>query len=292
MFQVACGQRDVAACRVSHPVIIGPAPGSLKCRGFSSGSALTYLRKILLGFGVVLLAVAVMLWFFPARWAVALIAPQLHGMQLQHVTGSVWQGQAGQWRDRNGHDLGHVQWQLSRRALWGDVRLQLDIDGPQLDFNGSMRKVSSGAYDWRNVQARVVLGAPWQSWLATIGQPRGEILLAIDHALLQNGWPMDLQGTLHWRDGSIRRASADIALGDWQLQAQAHDGWIKAQFRNEAGGPLRGHGQLQGNLLGWRLQATLQPHDPDPALHQWLHRWGTVDADGTVHVDRRGGLAI
>ena len=65
---------------------------------------MTYLRKILLGFGVVLLAVAVLLWFFPARWAVALIAPQLHGMQLQQVTGSVWQGNAGQWRDREGHD--------------------------------------------------------------------------------------------------------------------------------------------------------------------------------------------
>jgi general secretion pathway protein N len=253
---------------------------------------LTYLRKILPGFGVVLLAVAVLLWFFPARWAVALIAPQLHGMQLRQVSGSVWQGQAGQWRDRNGHDLGHVQWQLSRRALWGDVRLQLDIEGPQLDFSGSMRRVSSDTYDWRNVQARVVLGAAWQGWLGTIGQPRGEIHLSVDRALLQSGWPMDLQGTARWRDASIQGAGGEMVLGSWQVQAQARDGWIKAQFHNEDDGPLRGNGQVQGNLLGWRLQATLQPHDPDRALRQWLHRWGTIDADGTVHVDRRGGLAL
>ena len=251
---------------------------------------MTYLRKILLGFGVVLLAVAVLLWFFPARWAVALIAPQLHGMQLQHVSGSVWQGHAGQWRDRNGHDLGHVQWQLSRRALWGDVRLQLDIEGPQLDFSGSMRRVSSDTYDWRNVQARVVLGAAWQGGLGTIGQPRGEIHLSVDRALLQSGWPMDLQGTARWRNASIQGAGGEMVLGSWQVQAQARDGWIKAQFHNEGDGPLRGHGQMQGNLLGWRLQATLQSHDPDAALRQSLHRWGTVDADGTVHVDRRGGL--
>jgi len=253
---------------------------------------LTYLRKILLGFGAVLLAVAILLWFFPARWAVTLIAPQLHGMQLQHVSGSVWQGRAEQWRDRNGHDLGRVQWQLSRRALWGDVRLQLDVEGPQLDFSGNVRRVSSETYDWRDVQARVVLGAPWQSWLATIGQPRGEIRLSVDRALLQNGWPMDLQGTAYWRDGSLRNANGEMALGDWQMQAQARNGWIKAQFRSEGDAPLRGHGQMQGNLLGWRLQATLQPHDPSAALRQSLRRWGTVDADGTVHVDRRGGLAI
>lgn len=253
---------------------------------------MTYLRKILLGFGVVLLAVAVLLWFFPARWAVALVATRLHGMQLRHVTGSVWQGQAGQWRDRQGHDLGRVQWQLSRRVLWGDIRLQLDIKGPQLDFSGGVRKVSSDTYDWRNVRARVVLGAPWQSWLASVGQPRGEIRLSVDHALLRNGWPMGLQGTAHWRDGSVRGADGELALGDWLVQAQAQDGWIKAQFRNEGDGPLRGHGQVQGNLLGWRLQATLQPRDPDRALRQSLHRWGTVDVDGTVHVDRRGGLVL
>lgn len=253
---------------------------------------MTYLRKILLGFGVVLLAVAVLLWFFPARWAVALIAPQLHGMQLQQVTGSVWQGNAGQWRDREGHDLGRVQWQLSRRALWGDVRLQIDIAGPQLDFSGNVRRISSDTYDWRNVRARVALGAPWQSWLTSIGPPRGEVQLSVDRALLQNGWPMDLQGTAHWRNATIQGANDEVALGDWQLQAQARDGWIKAQFRSYGDGPLRGHGHLQGNLLGWRLQATLQPHGPDRALRQLLHRWGTVGADGTVRVDRRGGLAI
>ncbi|GAA0256028.1 type II secretion system protein N [Rhodanobacter caeni] len=253
---------------------------------------MTYLRNILLGFGILLLAVAILLWFFPARWAVALLAPRLHGMQLQQVSGSVWQGHAAHWRDTGGHDLGRVQWQLSRRALWGDVRLQLDIDGPQLDFSGSMRRISSDTYDWRNVQARVTLGAPWQGWLAGIGQPRGEVRLSIDRARLRNGWPMDLQGTAHWRHGSLRGPNGEIALGDWQLQAQARDGWIKAQFHSEADAPLRGHGQLQGNLLGWRLQATLQPRDPGGALRQWLHRWGSVDADGTVHVDRRGGLAI
>src|SRR5690606_17836709 len=126
----------------------------------------------------------------------------------------------------------------------------------------------SDTYDWRNVQARVVLGAAWQGWLATIGQPRGEIHLSVDRALLQSGWPMDLQGTARWRNASIQGAGGEMVLGSWQVQAQARDGWIKAQFHNEDDGPLHGNGQMQGNLLGWRLQATLQPHDPDRALRQ------------------------
>ena len=36
-----------------------------------------YLRKCLIGLGVLLLVAALLLWFLPARWAMAWIEPQL-----------------------------------------------------------------------------------------------------------------------------------------------------------------------------------------------------------------------
>lgn len=241
---------------------------------------------------MLLLAAAVLLWFFPARWAVPLIAPRLRGLQLQQVHGLLWHGYAEQVRDGAGRDLGRVQWHLSRRAVLGQWMLQLDIEGPSLDFSGTVRRVSASEYEWNDVQARVALALLDQRQLAALSAPQGELRLTVDHALLQNGWPVQLQASGQWRDGVVSGVHGDVALGDWQWQAQARDGWIKAQFQNDGDAPLLGHGQAQASLLGWRLEATLQARQPDRALHQWLSRWGTMDASGVVHVERGGGLGI
>lgn len=250
-----------------------------------------YLHRSLIALGVLLLAACVLVWLLPARWALPWIEPRLHGMQLRQVGGLVWDGRAGQVLAADGRNLGSLRWQLSRQALLGKVRLQVFFDGPQLAFSGDLRKLSADRLQWSRVNLRADLDALPQRLDAPLGQPEGKLLLAVDSAVLQGGWPMQLQAQAHWQHAAMRTAMGNVALGALQLQAQAQDGVITAQLQDDGHGPLQAAGQLQLSPLGWRLDARLHPRQPDPGLRHWLAQFGPAQADGSVHIQRRGGLA-
>lgn len=250
------------------------------------------LRKILPAAAVLLLVVAALLWWLPARWAVPLLQPTLHGLRLQQVGGTLWDGHAGQVLAPDGRALGQLQWRLSHRALLGQVELQLDFDGPQFGFQGQMRKLPAGQVAWSGVQVRVELSALTDPRLRLpLGQPRGEFALDAEHALLQGGWPLEMQAGLQWRQAAMHMKNGDVALGNLHGTLAAQGGVIHAQWQDDGEGPLRTTGDLQLSLLGWRVAAELQPRQDDPALWRWLVALGKPDADGTVHVERSGGLA-
>lgn len=250
------------------------------------------LRKILAAVAVLLLAAAALLWWLPARWAMPLLQPSLHGMRLQQVGGTLWNGRAGQVLAPDGRALGRLQWRLSHRALLGQVELQVDFDGPQFGFHGQMRKLPAGQVAWNDVQARVELSALADPRLRLpLDRPQGELAFNAEHALLQGGWPLELQAGLQWRQAAMHMKNGDVALGNLHGTLAAQSGVIHAQWQDDGEGPLRTTGDLQLSPLGWRLTAELQPRHDDPALRHWLAALGRPDADGTVHVVRSGGLA-
>ncbi len=247
-------------------------------------------RKCLIGLGALVLAVAVLLWFLPARWALPWIEPQLHGLRLQQVQGTLWDGRADQVVAADGRALGQLQWQLSHRALLGQAQLQLQFEGPQLAFSGGIRRLSNGRAEAREVNVRAQLAALDRHVASPLGQPRGELQLTIDHALLQGGWPMQLVAQAQWPHAGMHTVDGDVALGNLQIQAQAQDGVVQAQLHDDGHGPLHVDGTLRLSPLGWRLDATLRARQTDPVLRRWLARLGQPAADGSVHVQRSGGL--
>jgi general secretion pathway protein N len=249
------------------------------------------LRKCLIGLGVLMLAAAVLLWFLPARWALPWIEPQLQGLHLQQVQGTLWHGRAGEVVAADGQAQGQLQWRLSRRALLGQVRLQLQFEGPRLAFSGEVRRLPDGQVEMSGANARAELSALPHVAVSPWGQPRGELQATIDHALLQAGWPMQLQAQAQWPQAVMRTRDGDVALGKLQAQASAQGGVIRAQLHDDGHGPLHVDGELQLSPLGWRLDATLRARQTDPALRRWLARLGPPAADGSVRIQRRGGLA-
>lgn len=252
---------------------------------------MTYLRKYLIGFGLVLLAAALLLWFLPARMVMPWLEPQLHGLRLQQVRGLLWDGRAAQVVTADGHVLGRLQWHISRRALLGTLQLQLDFDGPQLAFSGAMRRLPEGQIAWHGVNLRAELAALDPYVKSPLGQPRGELRMTIDHVLLQGGWPLQLDAQAQWHHALMHTRGGDVALGDLQWLAQAQDGVIQAQVHDDGNGPLHADGQMQLSPLGWRLDAMLRPRQTDPALRRWLAGLGQPAADGSVHIRRSSGLA-
>jgi general secretion pathway protein N len=252
---------------------------------------LKYLRNTLVALVLLVALAAALLWFLPARWALPWIEPQLQGLQLQQVHGLLWNGEAGEVSGVDGQGLGQLHWRLSRRALLGDVRLQLKFDGPQLRFSGVVRRLPDSRFavdDSRLHADLAVLEAyPASPW----GRPLGELQLTAEHVLLQGGWPLQLQAHGLWQHAAVRTADGDVALGDMRLETQAQGGLIQVQWHDLGTGPLQARGELQLSPLGWRLDTTLRARQTDAALQRWLARLGPVAADGSVHIRQRGGLA-
>ena len=175
-------------------------------------------------------------------------------------------------------------------ALLGQVQLQLDFQGPHLTFSGAMQRLPDNQVQWRDVSMRAELAALLPRVALPQGQPLGELQIVADQALLQGGWPLQMDGRAQWLHAAMRTRSGDVSLGDLQWQAQAQGGVIEVQLHDEGRGPLQADGQLQMSPLGWRLDAKLRARQTDPALRHWLAGLGQPDADGGVHIQRGGGL--
>lgn len=243
------------------------------------------------GIALALLAFAVLLWFLPARWAVALIRPRLHGMRLQQVQGLAWEGRAGQVLTARGQPLGTLRWTLSRRALLGQVVLHLALDGPALAFHGDLRQLSDDQSEWRDVDGRADLAALKPPLATPFGWLQGTLEGHAPYALLQASWPIQMTAQLHWRDAAIQTRQGRIALGNLQFEAKGERGIIRTQMHDAGSGPLAVSGRSETSPLGWRLDARLRPRGADPLLPRWLATLGRTDADGTLRLQRRGGLA-
>jgi general secretion pathway protein N len=284
---------------VSHPAIIDAARWALKSSVESDrvknveNPRLKTLKKGLVALGLLVLFALVLLWFLPARLAMLWIAPQLHGVRLQQVGGLLWDGHADRVTTGDGQVLGRLDWQLSRAALLGKPQLQVDLVGPPLDFSGAMRKLPQGQVEWRDVHVRVDL-ALLDAYAAKLpqGRPRGELQIAVEHALLQAGWPLELQANAQWSAAAVQTRGSLVPLGTLQLAAQASSGVVSAQLHDDSHGPLHADGQLQLSPLGWRLDATLLARQTDPALRHWLGQFGRPAADGALHIQRSGGMAM
>lgn len=245
----------------------------------------------MLGLGALLLVAALLLWFLPVGWALPWIEPQLHGLRLQQLQGSLWDGRAGQVLTADGHPLGQLQWKLSRWALLGRPQVRLDFHGPQLEFSGEMQRLPEQRVEWRGVNLDAELAAWPVHASLPLGQPRGELQLTVENAILQGGWPLQLQAQMQWRRAVMHTRNGDVALGNLQGQAQSQNGVIRAQWHDDGQGPLQVDGQLQLSPLGWRLDATLRARQTDTALRHWLAGLGRADADGKIHIQHNGGLA-
>jgi general secretion pathway protein N len=242
---------------------------------------------------VAVLGVAALAWNLPARWALPWIVPRLHGVQLQGVSGSLWDGRAKHVVLPDGRALGGAAWEVSRRAVYTAMPVPVKLDGGQLAFSAAMRALPHGRAEWTGVRLRTNLAAWPIGQMAGLGQPLGEWQMTAGQVLLQGGWPLQLELDARWRDAVLRTPSGLLLpLGELALTATAHDGVVDVRIRDVGAGPLQTRAQFLLSPLGWRLDAQLRQRGSNPLLRRWLAALGAVDAAGVVHVQRHGGLAL
>jgi len=254
---------------------------------------LKHWRIALAGLLGLLLIGFVLVWFIPARWALPLMAGRLGGIQLEQVSGLLWDGHAGRVLSAKGEDLGRLDWQLSRSALLlGEPECLIDLQGLRLQFHGRMRGRSATEALWTDVHIRVDLDLLNAHLALPGGKPRGTLKADVSKAQLQGGWPLVLDAHLEWQEASLRTPrQGDVPLGTLRLTVHGSNGVIDGHLYDGGSGPLRIDGGLQLSPLAWRFNAVAAPREPIPALTRWLATFGPVDADGVTHIHYTGGLA-
>lgn len=249
-------------------------------------------RTALAGLLGLLLIGLVLVWFMPARWVVPLIAGRLNGVRLEEVGGLLWQGHAGRVVSAKGEDLGQLDWQFSRRALLGDPRWLVDLQGARLQFHGHMQGRSATEALWTDVHMRADLGLFDARLALPAGMPRGTLKVDAPKVQLQGGWPLVMEARLEWQDASLLTPRhGELPLGALQLAMHGSNGVIEGHVYDSGKGPLRIDGRLQLSPLAWRFNAVAAPRGPTPALTRWLASFGPVDADGVTRIHYSGGLA-
>ncbi|UGB38956.1 type II secretion system protein N [Frateuria soli] len=248
-------------------------------------------RAAWLTVAILLLLVVMLVLLLPARWVAPFVQSRLHGLGLEGVHGLVWNGGARELRGLDGHPLGHLQWRLSRALLWGRLDLQLRLDGPGLTASGHLRRDGDGRAIWTDVALRADPAVWAPRFDSPLGTPRGTLTMELRRAVLQANWPVELEGQVHWHGASVLTRRQTVSLGDFRMDIDGTNGVLTGRLHDQNNGPLRAEGHWQASPLGWRLDLLLQPRTADPALRHWLARLGRPDADGTVRLHRRGGLA-
>jgi general secretion pathway protein N len=247
-------------------------------------------RIVLACSAALVLTLAALVWFMPARLALPLLQSRLHGLRFEQVAGTIWQGQAGQVSMVGGSTLGSAAWTLSRRALIGDIQLGVELRQPQLQLHGQMHRLSPTEDEWQDVTLHVdmaMLGV--QPWLH--GQPQGTLDLQIAQAQLQGNWPMQVDATGHWSQAVVRTTQGTFPLGTFRLSIHGQSGVLQAALDDDGSGPVQTAGRLSFSPLGWDLRVNLKPRHSAPAFLRWLHTLGTPEPDGSVRLRYRGGLA-
>jgi general secretion pathway protein N len=248
------------------------------------------LRFVFAGLAALVVVVAVLVWWMPASWVVPFLGPRLHGLQLRQVDGTVWHGRADRLLSADGTALGSVEWSLSRRALLGDTELDLSLRQPQLRFQGHMHQLSGMQDEWSHVVLSLDPAMlDIEPWLHA--KPAGELQLNIARAVLQGGWPMQIDAAAHWTHAAVHTAAGVATLGDMSAKITGDNGVLQTTLSDDGNGVLHMSGLLTFSPLGWNLQMDLKPRQSDAVLEQWLHTLGSLAADGSVRLGYRGGLA-
>jgi general secretion pathway protein N len=249
------------------------------------------MRRVVAVLGLLLVLMAALVLWFPARWALVLAGHRLHSLRLEGVHGTIWHGGA-QRLSWTGQPLGQLQWTLSRQALLGDVHGQVALDDTHWQGRAHFRRTGPQALSLSDVHAKVPVA--WlHPYLSTPLAPGGRLHADLSELVLREGWPVQLQGVLHWEHATLDDGRGAVPLGSLYARLEDQAGTrLLAHLGDDGHGPLSLHGQLDATPLGWRLDAVLFAREGDARLRALLSRFGTLDHAGRLHLRAHGGLTM
>lgn len=250
-----------------------------------------WFRWIALVVALLALAAGLFYWFLPASVAVPFVARRAHGLVLDELSGTVWNGRAGRVATVDGRELGAVTWRLGRDAILGRTHLDIHLDGRAGRFDGHLDSTGGDRMTWSGIDFRLDAAALTGPALPPELVPVGIVEGRIPRAELQGNWPVSLDADIAWRKAALRTPEGYITLGGLGLKATSLGGVLRATLSDDGEGSLAVSATLAASPLGWRMEGKLAPRIADSALTHLIARFGPIGRDGSVNLQRKAGLA-
>ncbi|MCB1878048.1 MAG: type II secretion system protein N [Chromatiales bacterium] len=225
---------------------------------------------------------------FPVERAYGWLRPQLRGIEIYGLSGTVWAGQAQQVM-ANGIELPPVRWQWRPAGLL-DLALEYDVRLGSSPLTGT----AVVGVNWQQQPVLHSLDMPaamLAPYLGPLAPPLGGRLRAdADRLNLQE--PLAVDGQIHWTGAGLGW-EPPVMLGDIDLVLKSEDGGVRGDLSNE-GGDVGAEGvfALVGNGI-WNLKGSLRPRDAaDRRLSGLLNNLGRPDGQGGVIFQQQGRLSL
>lgn len=219
-----------------------------------------------------------------------LLSGQLQQVQLEGLSGSIWQGSASELRIR-GVSLGALEWRLDPVSLLRIAPvLDVRLSGPQLNASAQVQRHPSKSLELRQLQAR--FDAQWLGPLLALPAllPQGQVDLNVP--VLQvgpDGVPDSGQLQLDWKAAAFT-GLAQAPIGDIQLQAHGQQRRWMGTVSAAADAALLIEGGFSLLERDFNADIRLQARDPaHPAAHL-LPLIGQTQADGSQRYLIQGQL--
>jgi general secretion pathway protein N len=236
------------------------------------------VRAVLVGLIVLLALAAVVAWTAPAELAWRLFGHRLRPLQLDGLSGTVWQGSAER-AGALGQALGRLEWQVERGALLSrrlDATIRLDGG----DMHGSARVAAAqGAVEISDLDGEFpasLLGPALDIPALTL---LGRVSCQFSRLEIQDGLPKRVEGTAVWRDLAVAGAATATLPGLEVRFRTESDGLVAAEVK-DLGGPLAIDGQVRMAGERYRTEVRLSLREPNPALEEVLKFVGERTPDG------------
>lgn len=213
----------------------------------------------------VLWLVLCLLWTAPASLFAALMQKALPALRLEAVTGSFWQGRAGQaywiWQGRL-FSLGALQWRVKPWSLlWlrPGVHLSATYGEQFLDTEAS---IGVGGVQLRDTRAALPISA-LSFWLPVPAD--GLLALRLNRARFDAGQPSELTGELDLQRMRWQWNERWLTLGDYRVQLKVDDNGLTGDV--SGGTTLAASGQVKADLetRKYRLSGTLKTSSDLPS---------------------------
>lgn len=239
------------------------------------------VRRLFLVLLVFAVAAAIGIATCPATLAWRYVAARAGAVQIDGISGSVWNGHAQTLRVV-GHPLGAFDWQLAvLPLLHRKLQASVQLHGEQMQAQGLLTRYADGSLEIADATASLPASIAAPALDIPLLQLLGTLDVHVANLRLQGAWPTHAQGNIQWRDAAVAGA-AQAQLGRLRADfATAPDGSIAGTVHDE-GGALQLNGTFVVREGNYDARATLASRDGNAQVQEALRYIGQPQADGTT----------
>ena len=226
------------------------------------------------------------LWQLPLSYAKPYAERYVHGLKLNDVSGTVWNGEAKQFIANN-TDFEKVKWSVKPLTSLTSLSLKFDfdIDGRDLTATGL-----AGVTPSKNLiidDTTFNLNAAYINKQQRLTKVSGDIKGTIIHAILnQRDLPM-IDGIVDWKEAAIN-SPFKLTQGDYHAVITPASDHLNIQL-SSSDAPVELSGKVTLNKE-WIYNTDLNIKATDAKLAPMMGLLGKPQANGAVNVKKQGDL--